>query len=88
MHSAKELSILYYLNYEMREKWHQSNINLFMEIYRLTSSTWEACDTIHIKIELKPWPVWLSRLSTGLRTKGSPVQFPGRAYAWVAGQVP
>ena len=27
-------------------------------------------------------------MSTGLRTKGSPVQFPVRAHAWVAGQVP
>ena len=29
-----------------------------------------------------PW--W----NTGLRTKGSLVQFPVRAHAWVAGQVP
>ena len=35
-----------------------------------------------------PWLVWLSGLSTGLRTKGSLVQFPIRAHAWVAGQVP
>ena len=32
--------------------------------------------------------VWLSGLSACLRTKGSPVQFPDRAHAWVAGQVP
>ena len=30
--------------------------------------------------------MWLSGLSTGLRTKGSLVQFPVRAHAWVAGQ--
>ena len=35
-----------------------------------------------------PWLVWLSGLSTKLRTKGSPVLFPVRAQAWVAGQVP
>ena len=34
------------------------------------------------------WLVWLSRLSTSLWTKGSPVRFPVRAHAWVAGQVP
>ena len=28
---------------------------------------------------------WIKR---GLRTKGSPVQFPVRAHAWAAGQVP
>ena len=27
-------------------------------------------------------------IECGLRTKGSPVRFPVRAYAWVAGQVP
>ena len=27
-------------------------------------------------------------LGAGLRTKGSPVQFPVRAHAWVVGQVP
>ena len=35
-----------------------------------------------------PWLVWLRGLSAGLRTKGSPVQFPGRAHAWVLCQVP
>ena len=37
---------------------------------------------------MQPWLVWLSGLSASLRTKGSLVQFPVRAYAWVAGQVP
>ena len=31
---------------------------------------------------------WLSGLSEGLITKRSPVRFPVRAHAWVAGQVP
>ena len=35
-----------------------------------------------------PWLVWLSGLSTSLRTKESPVRFPVRAHAWVADQVP
>ena len=30
------------------------------------------------------WLVWLSGLSASLRTKGSLVQFPVRAHAWVA----
>ena len=32
--------------------------------------------------------MWLSVLSTGLRSKGWLVRFPVRAHAWVAGQVP
>ena len=39
----------------------------------------------HLKV--LPWLVWLSGLR-GLRTIGSPVQFPVRAHAWVADQVP
>ena len=35
-----------------------------------------------------PWALWLSGLSTALRTKASPVRFPVRAHAWVVGQVP
>ena len=34
------------------------------------------------------WLVWLSVLSACLWTKGSPVQFPVKAHAWIAGQVP
>ena len=41
-----------------------------------------------IKNEKWLWLVWLRGLSAGLRTKGSPVPFPVRAYAWVAGQIP
>ena len=35
-----------------------------------------------------PWLVWLSGLHARLQSKGSPVGFPVRAHAWVAGQVP
>ena len=35
-----------------------------------------------------PWLVWFSGLSAGLETKELPVQFPARAHAWVASQVP
>ena len=41
-----------------------------------------------IRTEVLLWLVWLSGLSAGLQTKGSPVQFPVRAHAWVVGQVP
>ena len=34
------------------------------------------------------WLVWLSVFSTSLRTKGSLVQFPIRAHAWIVGPVP
>ena len=37
---------------------------------------------------LRPWLVWLSGLSSGLQTKGSPVRFPVRAHAWVVDEVP
>ena len=36
----------------------------------------------------EPWLVYLSGLSMSLQTKGSLVQFPVRAHAWVVGQVP
>ena len=35
-----------------------------------------------------PWLVWLSGLSVSLGTKGSLVQLPGKAHAWVVGLVP
>ena len=44
--------------------------------------------TINSKKLNLPWLVWLSGLSASLRTKGYLVQFPVRAHAWVAGQVP
>ena len=36
----------------------------------------------------EPWLEWLSGLSAGLQTTGSPIRFPVRAHAWVAGQAP
>ena len=35
----------------------------------------------NVEIKSLPWLLWLSGLSTGLQTKGSPVGFPVRAYA-------
>ena len=52
---------------------------------------WEAVQSLSLhsqKIVDEPWLVWLSGLSTGLGTKGLRVQFPVRAYVWVAGQLP
>ena len=46
------------------------------------------CKKLYKKSQILPWLVWLSGLSASLRTKGLPVQFPVRAHAWVAGQVP
>ena len=39
-------------------------------------------------LKKQPWLVWLSGLSAGLRSKGSPVRFPVRAHAWVTARVP
>ena len=44
-------------------------------------------DSQVLKDSREPWLVWLSGLSAGLLTKGSLVQFPVRAHAWVVGQV-
>ena len=41
-----------------------------------------------LEMQILLWLVWLSGLSTDSWTKGSPVRFPVRAHAWVAGQVP
>ena len=41
----------------------------------------------YVKITWDPWLVWLSGLSTGLRTKGLQVWFLVRAHVWVTGQV-
>ena len=43
-------------------------------------------DSFSLKHFLTPRLVWL-RLSAGLKTQGSLVRFPGRAHAWVVGQV-
>ena len=55
----------------------------------LASLTQKKKDTNEQDQKLKqPSLVWLSGLSACLQTKGSLVQLPIRAYAWVAGQVP
>ena len=41
-----------------------------------------------LKEEVYPWLVWLSGLSTCLRTERSLVRSPVRAHAWVSGWVP
>ena len=46
------------------------------------------CLYLCVKAHTLPWLVWLSGLSAGLQTKGSPGRFPVRAHAWVTGQVP
>ena len=43
---------------------------------------------IILNLLLQCWLVWLSGLSVGLWSKGSPVWFLVRAHAWTAGQVP
>ena len=45
---------------------------------------------LHFSIRKKflPWLLWISGLSTRLRTKESLVRFPVRELAWVVGQVP
>ena len=43
---------------------------------------------IYLQTKERPWLVWLSGLRASLRIKGSPVQFPVRAHAWVVGLVP
>ena len=42
---------------------------------------------LSLEMEKEPWLVWLSVLRAGLQTKGSPLRFPVRAHAWVAGRV-
>ena len=42
----------------------------------------------YLQFKNKPWLMWLSGLNASLqrmRIKGSPVQFPVRAHAWVVG---
>ena len=50
--------------------------------------TFSKIDFFQYEKIILPWLVWLSGLSAGLQTKGSPVWFPVRAHAWVAGWVP
>ena len=60
------------------------------KIQRSKLNHWYTCNkTVNTKEKKKlPWLMWLSGLSAGLRTKGSLVQFPIRAHAWVADQAP
>ena len=44
--------------------------------------------SIGTKSTVPPWLVWHNGLRTGLGTERSPDQFPVRANAWVASQVP
>ena len=46
------------------------------------------CNTPRLEWTLWPRLVWLSGLSASLRARGSPMPYPVRAHAWVAGQVP
>ena len=39
-------------------------------------------------LEKEPWLLWLNGLSSSLQTKGTQVDFPVRAHAWVVGQIP
>ena len=43
---------------------------------------------LSLKSNMQPWLVWLSGLSAGLWTGGSPVWFPVGVQVWVVGQVP
>ena len=70
-----------------REVWIQvAEVTGRMEIH-ITLCPQLIVHTNKIKVFLS-WLVWLSGLSANLQTKGSPVQSPVRAQAWVAGQVP
>ena len=61
---------------------------LSFSIHLQTSSEVTFIMTLFKSIPKEPWLVWLNGLSTSLGTKGSPVRFPVREHAWVAGQVP
>ena len=68
--------------------WFTNNNNSNHLHFLLQSDFWKSQVPIIVYKDFWPWLVWLSELSAGLRTKGSPVQLPVRAHAWVAGQVP
>ena len=65
-------------------------LSLVFQFIEMFSIWWifHVCIFETLKEKKDPWLVWLSGLSTGLRTRGLPVWFPVRAHAWVAGQVP
>ena len=60
-----------------------------------TANVWSLCriykmqNTQEVKQwSVLPWLVWLSGLSTSLRTKGSQVRFPVRTHAWLQTRFP
>ena len=55
---------------------------------KILQITFTNYNPMNIRVNNKPWLVWVGGLSTSLQTKESLVQFPVRARAWVAGQVP
>ena len=57
------------------------------KMYSFKRVNFMVCE-LYLNLRKNPWLVWLSGLSAELRTKGTLVQFPVRAHAWVAGQVP
>ena len=60
---------------------------LYLSIFLLSTLSKKINKGLFNKKQYKlPWLVWLSGLSTGLWTRGSPVRFPVRAHAWVAGR--
>ena len=69
----------------------QDNLNIkqmqWIRTYKIDLNLWVYGGAQKILVT-GPWLVWLSGLNAGLETKGSLVQFPVRAHAWVAGQVP
>ena len=69
-------------------KYRNGSVIFRLGTYHCLSLVWQTFGH-HINIyKALSWLVWLSGLSAGLRTKESPVWFPVRAHAWVAGQVP
>ena len=62
-----------------------------LDSYMQKNETGSPTYTIHkneLKMDKRPWLVWLSGLSDSLGTKGSLVGLPVRAHAWVEGRVP
>ena len=79
--SIQKLKAFLYTNNEISERETRKNIPFTIVTRKIKYLE------INLTMEV-PQLVWLSGLSTGLRTKGSPVRFPVRAHAWVSGQVP
>ena len=69
-------------------KGHSTNHHFTWHNIRVSRSYLRVVNEGVLNNGISPWLVWLSELSAGLQTKGSPIQFPVRAHAWVEGQVP